>query len=1016
MDKRNFTASWVNFGIILTLALSGFYMVRSPLESSRPRTDSKLTDDIPENKTVLRSWEDPFNCLEKVRLRQGEMGIPKRLPEEIEMARGFQDLANDKAVHHEIDLLIQAVMVPGRNFEDRVERRVRSRVAVHAALSESGFVPFDSETLGYFTFRLDKREKHQVAFDLFVDLCCQKKSDKDSNSKNNNEDKFDKLQSCPQCQRIFLSVPKQLNVPYEWFRAQTGDKTRRVLVLWINEDEISGSPVHVLTSLKHQIEGTFAGLQKYWKIHHLRNLLHFRFSSISNEPFFDVKFIQEIQSILTEWPISEFHIIGPWHSSTLRTVCEELEPETDPPFCEKFKEKLIFYNVIATAKPDIPEPQNIHRIVSSDEETAEVLARELQRRIGKNVRGKAAPQFVLIAEHDTYYGRTLPETFGDVLKETFFKDDPRKSEDLIARYTYLRGLDGTMVSDADTGNSSNRSGQTQGVTGTQSALANSGALPARPTNRSFGNNQIDYIIRLAEQIKRRNPNPRAIGILGSDTYDKLLLLNELKRHFPFTIFFTTDLDAVLMDVQETKWTKNLLVASSHGLRLHESLQKNTPEFRSNYQTSMFQGTRASVEDRLGHRGKKPGEEHIALNRTSRPRIFEVGINRVHDLSCDFHDPRSLIHPKAREFPSFGNVAFSFLYSSIGVLFFVLIFLCFGWSKLLFDLVTGKWIDEVCNRKYFGNSRDLEYLRRIFFGMGHFGKGLLVVTLTALVFNHFLYDLGGEPFVWMDGVSIWPTVLIQLFTLVLGWGFFVGAIHRMRKTRREINEKLGTVPDTLVSVPQWSDVRDDANTLFSILKTKGYKSVADFVWNGEKDETKLTDETENKDANALWIQYRDISRFKVRSICVISFFPIFILSMIALSAVTSWTSCRSLSLFGIETHICFWIASLVWLLSWGILFFLAIFVAAENYSCSRFVSKLRDAKFRSDVSNAGGMKKNDYPEWRDIDLIGSWTQENNHLMLQPAVILFCLRWLDRRCSIISGKDSPVGHSSLLPYSL
>src|SRR5262249_18327199 len=94
----------------------------------------------------------------------------------------------------------------------------------------------------------------------------------------------------------------------------------------------------------------------------------------------------------------------------------------------------------------------------------------------------------------------------------------------------------------------------------------------RPENRS----QFDYIRRLAKRIKLeasdkasdmntleekqgsalwtilrpvlftpRKPAISAIGVLGTDPYDELLILQALRQEFPDTIFFSTDLDARL---------------------------------------------------------------------------------------------------------------------------------------------------------------------------------------------------------------------------------------------------------------------------------------------------------------------------------------------------------------------------------------------------------------------------------------------------------------------------------------
>ena len=98
---------------------------------------------------------------------------------------------------------------------------------------------------------------------------------------------------------------------------------------------------------------------------------------------------------------------------------------------------------------------------------------------------------------------------------------------------------------------------------------------------------MDYVPRLAESLKqwdeqmyRENRSKlRAIGILGSDVYDKLLLLQSLRGQFPGVLFFTTDLDARLLHPDEQGWTRGLIVASNYGLQLDDYLQRGIPPFR-----------------------------------------------------------------------------------------------------------------------------------------------------------------------------------------------------------------------------------------------------------------------------------------------------------------------------------------------------------------------------------------------------------------------------------------------------
>jgi hypothetical protein len=113
---------------------------------------------------------------------------------------------------------------------------------------------------------------------------------------------------------------------------------------------------------------------------------------------------------------------------------------------------------------------------------------------------------------------------------------------------------------------------------------------------------------------------KAIGILGSDIYDKLLVLQAVYELFPQAIFFTTDMDARFLHPDELPWTRNLVIASSFGLRLHPALQKNTPPFRDSYQTSLFFATRLAMT-----RGKEDPDLSDCLSACLRePMIYEVG--------------------------------------------------------------------------------------------------------------------------------------------------------------------------------------------------------------------------------------------------------------------------------------------------------------------------------------------------------------------------------------------------------
>lgn len=177
--------------------------------------------------------------------------------------------------------------------------------------------------------------------------------------------------------------------------------------------------------------------------------------------------------------------------------------------------------------------------------------------------------------------------------------------------------------------------------------------------RADGRHQFDYLRRLAENLKQQNEpseghqgDIKAIGILGSDVYDKLLVLQALRSQFPQAQFFTTDVDARLLHPQEFKWARNIVVASSFGLRLRDELQGDIPPFRDTYQTSLFFSTLLAVAP------DTPTPQQQQLDSLMQPRLFEIGRRSAYGLDrdaptevCDRNRPLACktIHPESPDF-------------------------------------------------------------------------------------------------------------------------------------------------------------------------------------------------------------------------------------------------------------------------------------------------------------------------------------------------------------------------------
>ena len=143
--------------------------------------------------------------------------------------------------------------------------------------------------------------------------------------------------------------------------------------------------------------------------------------------------------------------------------------------------------------------------------------------------------------------------------------------------------------------------------------------------RAEGQSQFDYLQRLGDRVRQLDAQLRlqgdrgieAVGVLGSDLYDKLLVLQALRPLLPEARFFTTDFDALLLHPDEQKATGNLLVESGFGLQLRPDVQGTIPPFRSNYQTAEFLAARVAI-----HSDNAPNPCW-----SSSPLMFEIGRSR-----------------------------------------------------------------------------------------------------------------------------------------------------------------------------------------------------------------------------------------------------------------------------------------------------------------------------------------------------------------------------------------------------
>ncbi|MFO1101610.1 MAG: hypothetical protein U1E20_01750 [Methylocystis sp.] len=290
----------------------------------------------------------------------------------------------------------------------------------------------------------------------------------------------------------------------------------------------------------------------------------------------------------------------------------------------------------------------------------------------------------------------------------------------------------------------------------------------------------DKLIRLSggEGIK-------AIGVLGSDVFDKLLVLRALKPNFPNAIFFTTDYDAALAMQSELDWTRNLIVASSFGPTLGDKLQGDIPPFRSAYQTSAFLATQLAIDDR----------EAVARSQTfqkelQRPQLFEItrtgkflALPPPPDENASPR-PTSNEHVKREPPPAFPDIPKK-------EKLFIASMLFVGGCACLAMTYVPVWKRRKIQRA--------ETKRGALF----IGFVLLAATVIALYWTaaaSWLTKNGaGEPIAWSDGVSVWPTIAMRLLVIMLCWLIVARASRRLDENLYEIGKKLRLTCPALIIV-------------------------------------------------------------------------------------------------------------------------------------------------------------------------------------------------------------------------
>jgi hypothetical protein len=258
--------------------------------------------------------------------------------------------------------------------------------------------------------------------------------------------------------------------------------------------------------------------------------------------------------------------------------------------------------------PAHPEDWAPLQKITTDDALIKSLVDELSLRIPALNDPRQVSRVVVFTESDTTYSRAITEELAAQLKNV-----------TLETYSYLRALDGRP--------DEQRNSETGEDSKSQEAVAS--LLQRRAISEtSFGTSQFDYLRRTALDLNaKRNQsgeNVVAVGILGSDIYDKMLVLQAVRPALPSAVFFTTDLDALYLEREMQPFTRSLVVASADDLDIKQrgnpaNDQSKLPPMRDSYQTVLVK----EVQHILRQSNDKP---------TGRARIFEIGAGKRVDLT------------------------------------------------------------------------------------------------------------------------------------------------------------------------------------------------------------------------------------------------------------------------------------------------------------------------------------------------------------------------------------------------
>jgi hypothetical protein len=604
-----------------------------------------------------RLWEDQFAAWEKLSQTQRTQWCVASLGTLLDAATA--GLIQTNRYSDGTNVLALAVMVSGQPYAEDKESRIRTRYAVGAALGSGGYKPETADHIGLVARPWpSSKELDQWKTNANAVLGIASAGASDS--------KFCQISNTS----LLLRAPFEQYTRREFFPRAEYSITNvarkasydRVLLIWLDEEYFDDAPALRLAFFRNEVMG--------------------------------VTKTSESSSISQTYSNISWAIIGPRSSSTMRQLIRGASEITtnNPNLWNQVATSLENVPLILATPPAMDEVllkpvegvgpsvaaynkpreamaqaigqgklfKSVANFACADKQFADHVLHELQLR-GINPLVHSNQHLVLISEWDNFFSRMAGLAFAAEMSVRQKRPAASNALDFIAqaregtnlwpatlhRFVYLQGLDGEAAPSEGARDSEKKSPGARAPT-TLEALAEW----TPDANKAEGPAQFDYLARLGDalvgldrQLWREGGRVAAVGIIGSDVYDTLLILQALRNRLPDAVFFANDLDARLWHPRELRWSRNLVVISGHGLRLRESLQAGVAPFRESSQCAYFLATLHAID-----------RYRTTESPQVWPRRFEIGRHGPVDMSTNAinleEDDASWPHPVVRRASAF----------------------------------------------------------------------------------------------------------------------------------------------------------------------------------------------------------------------------------------------------------------------------------------------------------------------------------------------------------------------------